>query len=652
MATIAIQLTQNNKPIKTTVTPLHGGGFRVEATFTAVSKQPKLCLAPNDTSKQYTFAEANLNRGIKALDYVKPETTETVIKELFDNLNQIKLDFKNADEGLTHKINLTAEGLTALLTKQGNDLSKQIHSIRSTADFYERVLGTTENNVASNLSRMVQASGVIQTEVMKKIDPLSTKVTQTADSWAVKNLNSSGDVLAELNQTSGITKIKNNLIQLDGDTVMTNAFARNLLVDKLNAEDVSAFSAKFNKAIANQLDVNYLTGNFARFIQAIFNGKYSKVKIDGGGMQVLRNDGSYSTAFTDNGIDIFRGADKVGAIQSIDAPDIDGYFKGRKSISITAQPESYLSLDYATIDGKINSALTLGSDGRMRAHSPFYAGDTNNGFEINVSTVSTLKSASTVVTVDDVIWEGEAPVDVSAGLQVYNAFGWDKARRAKYIEVDGIRFTIKSLSQAIGNYIQFNVEEEMSGYPSSKPKVRLLGEPIKQDKEGEYETIKGSGFRDVNTAGGFVINSNRDMWVSTSGQQQWISITQLQRDLQALKNSVDSLSKSSGGTGWNGRGYEPDPGGAPYYKDTDSTGGKENVTTEKVKSIRVGDYVRIRSGVTHYYNDGGAYLKISPGYESKTYTVGQIVSGRSGTHLLMIGSTRIAWINSSDIYKV
>ncbi len=304
MATIAIQLTQNNKPIKTTVTPLHGGGFRVEATFTAVSKQPKLCLAPNDTSKQYTFAEANLNRGTKALDYVKPETSETVIKELFDNLNQIKLDFMNADEGLTNKINLTAEGLTALLTKQRNDLSKQIHSIRSTADFYERVLGTTENNVASNLSRMVQASGVIQTEVMKKIDPkidnkadkstvdsLSTKVTQTADSWAVKNLNSNGDVLAELNQTDGLTKIKNKLIHLDGDVSMTNAFAENLLTKSFSTDSLKAFSAKIQNLITVNVDARSVTGMDANFIRARLNSGSSNVTITGEGFTVLHKNG-------------------------------------------------------------------------------------------------------------------------------------------------------------------------------------------------------------------------------------------------------------------------------------------------------------------------------------------------------------------------
>lgn len=291
MTTIAIQLTQNNKPIKTTVTPLHGGGYRIEATFIAESKQPKLCLAPNDTSKQYTFAEANLNRGTKALDYVKPETSETVIKELFDNLNQIKLDFKNADEGLTHKINLTAEGIKALLTKQGNDLSKQIHSIRSTADFYERVLGTTEDNVVSNLSRMVQASGVIQTEVMKKIDPLSTKVTQTADSWAVKNLNSNGDVLAELNQTDGLTKIKNKLIHLDGDVSMTNAFAENLLTKSFSTDSLKAFSAKIQNLITVNVDARSVTGMDANFIRARLNSGSSNVTITGEGFTVLHKNG-------------------------------------------------------------------------------------------------------------------------------------------------------------------------------------------------------------------------------------------------------------------------------------------------------------------------------------------------------------------------
>lgn len=632
----------------------------------------ELRLEMTDVDNSNLWSSIRLNSKQMLMQYHENEF-KTALNQTARDLTALLEDKDNLA-----RLVMTAERFNNLMTSRDGSIKSQLDQLASgfnrTVKDYQSETETRMAQLSSGFnqtvrdykngtdSQITQLSDLINEKVTKSDvetiighsgDKIWLMVKDKVQTTASGSKMTGDEIVTAINLATGYAKIQSDKIILDGNTYMTNAFAKNLLTDKLTVNDVSAFSAKFNKAIANQLSVNYLTGNFAQFIQTIFNGKYSKVKIDGGGMQVLRNDGSYSTAFTDNGIDIFRGADKVGAIQSIDAPDIDGYFKGRKSISITAQPESYLSLDYAMLDGTTDSALTLGGDGRMRVHSPFYAGDTNNGFEINISTVKTLKSASTVLTVDNVIWEGEVPVDVSAGLQVYNSFGWEKARRAKYVEVDGIRFTIKSLSQAIGNYIQFNVEEPMSGYPSNRPKVRLLGEPIKQDKPGEYETIRGSAFRDVNTAGGFVINNNRDMWVSTSGQQQWISITQMQRDLQALKNSVDSLSKSSGGTGWNGRGYEPMPGGSSYYKDTSSTGGKENITTEKVKSIRVGDYVQIRSGVTHYYHDNGAYLKIYPGYESKTFRVGQIVNGKSGgTHLLMIGSTRIAWINSSDIYKV
>ena len=665
-------------------------------TFTPSEDLPSIQLE-SDCLGDLKLNHIQVENNSTATEFVAPMVYDEPLSGVFKDIKELRLEMTDVDNSnlwssirlnseqmlmqyheneFKTALNQTARDLTALLEDKDN-----LARLVMTAQRFNNLMVSRDGKIKSQLDQL--ASGFNQTvtnykngtnsQITQLSDLINEKVTKSDvetiighsgdNIWlqikdkvqtTADNSKMTGDeIVTAINLNKGYAKVQSDKIILDGDTHMTNAFAKNLLTNKLTANDVSAFSAKFNKAIANQLSVNYLTGNFAQFIQTIFNGKYSKVKIDGGGMQVLRNDGSYSTAFTDNGIDIFRGADKVGAIQSIDAPDIDGYFKGRKSISITAQPESYLSLDYAMLDGTTDSALTLGGDGRMRVHSPFYAGDTNNGFEINISTVKTLKSASTVITVDNVIWEGEVPVDVSAGLQVYNDFGWEKARQAKYVEVDGIRFTIKSLSQAIGNYINFHVEEKMSGYPSRKPKVRLLGEPIKQDKPGEYETIRGSALRDVNTAGGFVVNDNRDMWVSTSGQQQWISITQMQRDLQALKNSVDSLSKSSGGTGWNGRGYEPTAGGAPYYKDTDSTGGKENITTEKVKSIRVGDYVQIRSGVTHYYHDNGAYLKIYPGYESKTFRVGQIVNGKSGgTHLLMIGGNRIAWINSSDIYKV
>lgn len=603
----------------------------------------------DDTNSQFI----QLSRGFKTTVDDLREERSTALKQLSSGFEATVSDYQSDTEA---KIIQLSNGIDQTIKDYQSETETRISQLSSGFNQTVRNYKNGTDSQITQLSNLINqkvSAGQVETIIGQSGDKIWLQIKDKVQTTTSGSKMTGDEIITAINLATGYAKVKSDKIILDGNTYMTNAFAKNLLTNKLTANDVSAFSATFNKVIASNLNINYLTGNYAQLIQAMFNGKNSKVKIDGGGMQVLRNDGSYSTAFTDNGIDIFRGADKVGAIQSIDAPDIDGYFKGRKSISITAQPESYLSLDYAMLDGTTDSALTLGGDGRMRVHSPFYAGDTNNGFEINISTVKSLKSASTVLTVDNVIWEGEVPVDVSAGLQIYNDFGWEKARRAKYVEVDGIRFTIKSLSQAIGNYIQFNVEEPMSGYPSSKPKVRLLGEPIKQDKPGEYETIRGSAFRDVNTAGGFLINDNRDMWVSTSGQQQWISITQMQRDLQALKNSVDGLSKSSGGTGWNGRGYEPTAGGAPYYKDTSSTGGKENITTEKVKTIRVGDYVNIRSGVTHYYHDDGRYLRIYPGYESKTFRVAQIVNGKSGgTHLLMIGGNRIAWINSSDIYKV
>lgn len=794
MVTIAIQLTQNGRNEQTQVEELANGAIKVTSTFIALSARPKICIAPNELSKQFTYTEANLNRGTKALDYVKPQSSYTVIKELFDNLNQVKLDFKSGDEQLKSLIDLNAEQFRASLKSSGeltreqidqlseklsstntnldtlnqelnstivqtaerltkdynskittgdsatltsarnfttetaeeikrtltqqintgdNSITKKLNEVKSTVDgntttiaslktdlsgvskefqqvketsnLYERVLGNTEDGIPSNIARIVSTSGLIEQEVAKvevgdfnliynyfsdmlyspgdtkgkngnfalleprttytftwkdspyrrqaneapntasyaiyfdvlgkiegsfkvaeaktetdfdvkqvtfttpwpfavlldevrvvpnsdkdrdftigwykltqgnkaslqwtpstyNLEMTRTKVTQTANSWAVKTLNSRDDVLAEINQTDGLTKIKNKLIKLDGDVSMTNAFAKKLLVDNLQANDVKAFTMKFANAIGNNLDINSLSGNLAKLGQAIFDGRNSRVRIDPTGMQIMRTDGNYSTKFNDNGIEIWRSGTHVGSVHSLDAIDTSGPYVGMKSMSLTTQPDSYLSLSYYSWGSKtFNRALSLGGDGRLRLHAPFYYESTNSGFRLS---------------------------------------------------------------------------------------------------EGSIDNIDTSSWRDTASGGGIMVSRDKDVWLSLSNGY-WISITDIRNRLIALEDRVKSLSNSS--SGWSGGGYTPPvtptPTTPPSYR-TD---------------ISIGDSVKIKSGVTYYYDQDDRAVRI-PTYSNSgkpikngTFTVRAIKNGYRGYYKLALEGWDIAWAGKDDVYKV
>ena len=278
---------------------------------------------------------SGFNRTVK--DY--QSETETRLSQLSNGFNQTVTDYKN--------------GTNSQITQLSDLINEKV-----TKSDVETIIGHSGDNIWLQIKDRVQttASG--------------SKMTGE-------------EIVTAINLATGYAKIQSDKIILDGNTYMTNAFAKNLLTNKLTANDVSAFSATFNKVIANNLDVNNLTGNFAQFIQALFNGKNSKVKIDGSGMQVLRNDGSYSTAFGDNGISIYRSGQHTGSIESLNATDKTGPYVGMKSMSLTAQPDSYLSLSYYSLgDETYYRGLSLGGDGRLRVWRPFNIEGSSRGWEM------------------------------------------------------------------------------------------------------------------------------------------------------------------------------------------------------------------------------------------------------------------------------
>ncbi|MGX7091174.1 hypothetical protein [Hutsoniella sourekii] len=510
---MTVQIKQNNQPVETTAKVQSDGSILVQSTFIAESKQPKICISPNELGKGFTFTQANLNRGTEALDYVRPQSDETVIKKLFDNLNQIKLDFKNADDGLVSQIKATANSLTkdytakiqsgdgktlnearsyttqtanelrTSLTKLINDgdnqttqlinnvkrtaegnqstiasVSKDLdstkqafQSVKETSNLYERVIGSSENEVHNNISRIVMTDKVFKNEILGEL--VGTRpLRETGDLWAENNfkmlIESGEDTLKVENMTSsfGLTEkkvsgtkwgpnyqiiikppnsnralanglsfgrhrlklrilpmedieitfgdqkrkltrlqlfedtieyvgdltdvhfkvrplnnasqsydkmlmifgvnpnskqmfdyrhtpveeirknsqikqledyiglsvfgdnnalskisinpnavdIKSSLIHLNGDTTMNQAFIKKLFVDSMQANEVTAFMGKFNRIVANNIDVNNLAGNKTNFIQSYWNAINSRIGINGQELRASHTDGSYT----------------------------------------------------------------------------------------------------------------------------------------------------------------------------------------------------------------------------------------------------------------------------------------------------------------------------------------------------------------------
>lgn len=124
--------------------------------------------------------------------------------------------------------------------------------------------------------------------------PLSTQVTQLADSWIMR-LKSGEDIKAEINASTDGLRLAGKTIDLDGDVRMNNAFARKVVVEQMQARDVTAFMGKFGRIVANNMDANAITVNRAEFVRSGWNAINSRISIDGKGVKAKHKDGSITT---------------------------------------------------------------------------------------------------------------------------------------------------------------------------------------------------------------------------------------------------------------------------------------------------------------------------------------------------------------------
>ena len=132
-----------------------------------------------------------------------------------------------------------------------------------------------------------------------KADPLieatRTQMTQLAGSWAVRNLNSNGDVLNSINVlANGTNRIDGRLTHITGQTVIDDAVIKDAMIARINADKI--FGGTIDGNQVNVINVNAsnvlagtLTGMTMRGgrIEAL-NGKMN-IDLQNGQMNILDN---------------------------------------------------------------------------------------------------------------------------------------------------------------------------------------------------------------------------------------------------------------------------------------------------------------------------------------------------------------------------
>nr|DAQ59152.1 MAG TPA: tail protein [Caudoviricetes sp.] len=179
-------------------------------------------------------------------------------------------------------------------------------------------------------------------DAYKSVEATRTQVTQLAGSYAIRNLNSAGDIINGINfGADGTTRFVSKLTHISGDTLIDNAVIKSAMVDKLKtgnfesgsvttqilasnavtADKLLVDSAMINKLVSNQAFIRELTSQKA-FITQLASIDISAEHIKGG--RLSANNGS--TVFDlDNGtLNLYS---NTGTIRRIDDTSASQFIK-------------------------------------------------------------------------------------------------------------------------------------------------------------------------------------------------------------------------------------------------------------------------------------------------------------------------------------
>lgn len=112
-----------------------------------------------------------------------------------------------------------------------------------------------------------------------------TQVTQLAGSWSVKNINSAGDVLGQLNlNPDGSVKINEALVAIGEKTYIKNGVIKDGMIANLNADKISGGTIDASDVNIINLNVKNLIGDFAQFTKTLWKSYYSNMEATGKGL--------------------------------------------------------------------------------------------------------------------------------------------------------------------------------------------------------------------------------------------------------------------------------------------------------------------------------------------------------------------------------
>ena len=221
-------------------------------------------------TREESARQATAVRELVTRDYVGKSTYQEDVRGLERRFSAISTQTNNDIASKIAQYKQTVDGRFASITSQiaGKVNQTDFQRVRETSQLYERIIGSNENDISNKVARMALTNQLFQVEVSKN-EGMKTIQRQLAGSWAVRNINSAGDLISGLNLgANGHNRLSGKLTHITGETLIERAVIKSAMVDKLktanfeagsvttvvlDAEAVTADKVRMDQAFANKL---------------------------------------------------------------------------------------------------------------------------------------------------------------------------------------------------------------------------------------------------------------------------------------------------------------------------------------------------------------------------------------------------------------
>ena len=125
-----------------------------------------------------------------------------------------------------------------------------------------------------------------------------TQVTQLAGSWAVRNLNSAGDMIGQINlNKDGSVKINEGLIVVGEKTIIKNGVIKSSMIEDLTADKIGA--GRIDAEIVNIVNLN---------AESVTSGTFRGLTFEGG---IIRGNNGNTVINLNNNVTTYNGTAKI-----------------------------------------------------------------------------------------------------------------------------------------------------------------------------------------------------------------------------------------------------------------------------------------------------------------------------------------------------